>query len=179
MDFHVPGHLPVISSLHAIGVSSSNEDASVSVGGASAAWPSANLGIFIPFSIIAPYTVRTLWWANGSSVTGTVDCGIYSAGTGGAASKIVTATPTSQASTNVIQKVSITSVLLLPGSYYMGLSASSASATFMRFAPTTTALSFIGGGQQASVGTLPDSLTMVACANAYLPVFGFASQTTI
>jgi hypothetical protein len=38
-------------------------------GPATAAYPTANKAFFVPFVLTAPYTIKTLWWANGTTTT--------------------------------------------------------------------------------------------------------------
>ncbi len=175
MDF--PGallHKPVLSSGSAEAVS--NISLAASTGVTSAAWPVANLGIFVPFTLRSPYLVRRLWWVNGASVAGTTDMGVYTQG----GARLVSAGPQTQAGTSQVQTFTPTAVLLDPGSYYMALSASSTSATYLRWvALTARLLQMWGVAQQGSVATLPDPFTLAAIGSTYLPLFGIANATVI
>ncbi len=145
--------------------------------GGSAVWPTANLALYMPMRIVAPYLVKTLWWANGATVTGNVDCGVYT----GEGTLLFNAGSTAQATINTIQKVSLgTAVLLVPGTYYLALNSSSGSATFQRTALTAQVALAAGQAQQA-VGavTLPATATFAATAQAYQPFFGIANATVI
>src|SRR5690349_9987725 len=44
---------------------------------ASAAWPSANLAIYVPISIRYAYQVNRVFWYNGGTASGNVDLAIY------------------------------------------------------------------------------------------------------
>lgn len=183
MDFPSSGfHLPVISSwsAEAIGGFMMNEDAITGGIGGSAVWPTANLAMFVPFSIRAPYLVRTLWWCNGTSVAGNVDCGVYTAD----GTLEFSAGSTAQATVSSQQKVSLgTPYLLLPGSYYMALVLSSTSGHIIRRVPAVTpntwTCSFFGMAQQATALPLPAAATFASPATPYLPMFGIAKATVV
>lgn len=141
---------------------------------ASAVWPSANLGIYVPFALPRTMTVLKLWWLNGATVAGNVDVGIYDA----ALNKVIASGATAQATINVLQAVDIADTVLPgPANYYMALSASLGTATFFRTTPVIEALKAMGCAQQASAHPLPASLTLAAIAQAYLPIFGLAFRT--
>lgn len=143
---------------------------------ASAVWPSANLGIYVPFALPRTMTVLKLFWVNGATVAGNVDCGIYDA----SLNKIISTGAVAQATINVAQSVDITDTVLPgPANYYMCLSASLATATFFRTTPVVSILKASGMAQQASAHPLPASLTLAAVANAYVPIFGLAFRTTV
>lgn len=164
-------HKPSISSLSPEAVPGS----SLSAVPASAAWPSANLAIYVPFMLAAPYLVQRLWWANGATVAGNVDCGVYT----GDGTQLFHTGATAQATINVVQSVSNGPTLLLPGAYYMALSASSGSATFFRLAPAAARLQAMGLAQQATAEPLPATFTLASMAQTYIPVFGITSSTVI
>lgn len=142
----------------------------------SGAYPTANLAIYVPFALAAPYLVQKFWWCNGSAVAGNVDCGIYT----GDGTLLANAGSTAQAGTSTLQSVAIgTPFLLLPGSYYMALSCSSVSAAFLRAQPVAALCKQMGLAQQATAVPLPATFTLATAANAYLPLFGIASASVI
>lgn len=142
----------------------------------SAVWPSANLGIFVPITLPGPFVVRAGWTRNGSAVAGNMDIGVF----GLDGTLIVSTGSTAQSGTSTFQIVSMGPTLLPPGGYYMALSASSASAQFVRNTYTAgTGLRYAGVLQAASQVPLANLPTFAAPANDYLPVFGIASVTTI
>lgn len=145
-------------------------------GASSAAWPSSNLGIYIPLALRTPYLVKQVFWVNGTSVTGNVDCGIYSVG----GTLLTSIGPTAQSGTSTIQAVVLsTAILLTPGSYYMALSSSSSSATFNRLSCTAVGGQAMGSAQQASVGTLPATASFASFAQTVIPLIGIASAGVI
>lgn len=171
-------HKPVICSMsaEAVGINFGNETAAITGAGGFTAWPVANMAFFVPFVIMAPYLVRTLWWHNGASVTGNVDCGVYTAG----GTLLLSAGSTAQSGISQPQKVALgTPFLLGPGSYYMALAASSASALIARAAPPALSGQMMGLAQQASALPLPATATPASISNTCLPIFGIARATVI
>jgi len=151
------------------------------------AWPNANEAVYVPFVIAAPYLVRTLWWYNGGTAAGNVDIGIYTAG----GTLLANAGSTAMSGTQVVQAVSLgTPLLLAPGTYYLGLVSSSATAVFRGMSSATGTLQawdtdvLRGAGvvQQASAGIpIPATMTPAKLTNwgtsttNLLPIFGISS----
>jgi hypothetical protein len=169
-------HKPVISCMgrEAMGTTMMTGGA---LGGASALWPTANLALFIPFTITTPYLVRKVWWANGAAVNGTTDVGIYTLG----GTLLTSSGATTQAGTTVIQSVTLgTAFLLTPGSYYMAMSASTGTTCqYFRLGISVPFSNFTGMAQMATAHALPAAATLATLATAYLPIFGIASTLTI
>lgn len=170
-------HLPTISSIspEAVGASWLSGNGGNTYN--SVAWPAANRGIFVPFSLHAPYWCRMVWWANGATANGNIDCGVYAVGT----SHLLSAGSTAQAGTTSVQSVVLgTPVLLMPGSYYMALSASATTVTMRASNSSLQNQIGVGMAQQATVLPLPTTVFAPATmANAYLPLFGISSRTLI
>lgn len=174
MDF--PGGRPMrpVLSSYSIEASGLGKQASSTTSPASSAWPAANRAIYVPFVLPAAYQVTKLWWANGATAAGNVDCGIYSVG----GTKLASTGSTAQAGTSVVQSVSV-SILLQPGSYYMALALSSISATILRNVPSSGPLAAMGVAQQATAFPLPATATFAAASTAYFPMFGITSASVI
>ncbi len=139
-------------------------------------WPSANLGIWIPFNLTQNFLVTQMFTMNGAAVGGSVDIGIYNAD----GTKIVSMGPTTTVGTNAMQAFNITDTLLTPGQYYMVMSNSSNTHSFFRV--TLGSAQFwktLGMAQQASVGTLPATATFATISNDYLPLFGLTGRSFI
>lgn len=143
----------------------------------STAWTLANRAIFVPFTLNAPFLVQKLWWANGASVAGNMDCGIYS----NDGTKLVSTGSTAQSGTSVVQSVSLgTPLLLMPGvPMYFALAASSTSATVVQNASTTPFFKLMAVAQQASALPLPASATFATVAANSIPLCGITSRTLI
>lgn len=93
---------------------------------ASVAWIAANEALYLPIWVTERILVTTLWWQNGATVTGNVDCGIYD----DQGNRIVSTGSTAQTGTSTVQSVDITDTAVEEGLIYLALAASSASATF-------------------------------------------------
>lgn len=140
---------------------------------ASAAYPSANLAIYVPFMLAERATVTQMWCINGTTANSNIDVGVYaSTAAGGPGPRIISKGPTAQSGTSVFQAFDITDTVLAPGIYYMAISCSATTGTFFAVAPNAEFLRAFGVLQQASAGTLPASATPATMAQAYLPVFG-------
>jgi hypothetical protein len=137
---------------------------------ASAAWPSANLAMYIPFTIPFPYTVSRLFWCNGSSAAANMDVGLYSLG----GARICSTGSVAQVTTNVIQYAAPTATCVLtPGTYYLGVACSGT--TNALFMATTTAIQnrMAEVMQEASAIPLPSPATFASMANTNFPLAGF------
>jgi hypothetical protein len=144
-------------------------------GGASAVWPSANLGIYVPFWLPGPFLLSSFFSNNGSAVVGNIDIGVY----GPDGSLISSKGSTAAAGTNQLQILSLgTPVMLSPGRYYMAMAASSTSIQVIRRNPAVLGLQRMGVIQAASQVPLANLPTWATVANAYLPIFGIAQITT-
>lgn len=169
--------LPVIGthSKEVNGVSMAARIGPAAVAPSSSAWPLANLALFVPFTLNAPYPVRKLWWANGATANGNVDCGLYTPG----GAQIVSAGSTVQAGTNTIQSVTLaTPRTLAPGSYVMALAASATTVTVFAWVSSLSAGVYkLSGWAEATASfALPDPAAPQTYASRnFVPLFGFAS----
>lgn len=141
---------------------------------AAAAWPTANLAIFIPFWIDQYATAKQMFWENGGAA-GTTDVGIYDSGF----VRLVSLTATANAGT--IQIGNIADTVLGPGMYYMaGLASTVTTQTYWSAAVSIPALRMSGCFQQAvGAATLPNPAVPAAVSNAYLPFVGISFQATM
>ena len=148
----------------------------VNSGLASAAWPTANKAIYVPFTLRAPFLVRRLWWANGATVSGNVDCGVYSQDQ----VRLFSTGATAQAGASAVQSVALgTAVLLAPGQYFMGLSLSGTATIQMPNPAAIGILILLGVAEQASAHPLPATATMARIGSNKIPACGITSQTVI
>lgn len=173
-----PCHLPVIGafSRESIGAESQIFNAGPA---ASAATGVLNTAIYVPLAIRSPFLIRKFWWANGATAAGNVDGGIYSVG----GAKLASTGSTAQAGTNAIQSAAPSggSFLLTPGSYVLGLSASSSTATFMSIVNIAARCNeALGRCHQGSAFPLPDPMTRATGTSVQtLYMFGVADVATI
>lgn len=143
---------------------------------ASTAWGTANIGLWVPVIVPTPYTARFAWWENGATANGTVDVGLYDE----AFNRLISCTPQTQSGTSAIQSFDITDTTILPGRYYIALSSSSATATFLcQTAAPAAKLASIGCFMQTAVATLPNPAVPVLCTHTLIPEFGFTDRTLV
>lgn len=142
----------------------------------SAAWPSANLAIYVPFVLAESVTVVKLWWNNGAAVSGNVDVGIYNS----SLTRLISAGSTAQATANVLQAADVTDTAMGPGQFYMALACDNTTAEFVRWSVATTPIARGWGmAQQATAFALPDPAVPVVSTSGYLPLFGLSLRTLV
>jgi hypothetical protein len=143
---------------------------------ASAVWPAANRALYIPIMLPFRFNVRRLFVANGATTAGDVDLAIYSLG----GTRIVSlGAGQAQSGASAIQYFTLSpDILLPPGAYFIGMSASSGSATFIRSTPAAEDIKEEGVYQQATAHPLPSSMTVAAPASAYVPLCGVTSTSS-
>ena len=133
---------------------------------ASATWTSANLALYIPFLVYAPITIVAAAWYNGATVTGNCDIGVFD----DQQNAIGTLGSTAQSGATGWQPNAV-SWKLNPGTYYMGFSMSSATATVW-----TSGVSGVQNGRvagilsQASAVPLPTTAATFATLAATISV---------
>lgn len=166
----LPG--PVISS---IGPESMAHDICLNTGltAASATWPSASRTIYVGTVIERVTTVLQMFTYNGATASGNVDIGIYDY----QGNRLVSMGATAQSGTSVIQLYNITNTTLAPGRYFLAMSLSNTTGTFLRVAVQTQQAKFCLMYQDAS--SLPATMGFTDVASAYLPVFGAVVAGTI
>jgi len=155
--------LPMIATLDAL----SAVTASGSVGGA--AWPGANLAIFVPWRVTARTWVCRVWYLS-ANATGNVDVGIYRDD----GSLVVSSGATAQGSTNVVNFINITDTQIPPGDYFLALSCASASAQPYRSNNGGFSRSQ-GVCQMAAAHPLPATATFAVAGQDYIPFFGIST----
>lgn len=171
-------HKPVIGtfSSESVGVHLSSGTSSAASSGANT---SANNCYFYPLAINAPYLVRKVWWHNGATVAGNVDVGVFS-GDPTTPAKLFSSGSTAQSGASVTQSVSLgTPYLLTPGSYYLAISISSTTATFLRQGITVGVGAQFGCGEVASTFPLPATATLIGLLHIFVPMFGITSGTVL
>lgn len=147
---------------------------------ASAAYPLANLAIFVPFALEDPYDVTQMFVINGATVGGNVDVGIYAEDGTCLRAKGTTA----QAGTSVPQTFNIDDITLPPGQYYMAvaLDVSAGTPTLFRgtFGGAATVGAFCGIAEQTSAFPLPMAATLATFATAnYIPLIGITGRSLV
>jgi hypothetical protein len=142
----------------------------------STAWGTANLAWFLPFSLPWSYTVQRLFLANGATVNGNIDLGIYSL----AGAKLASTGAVAQATVTEVQYVALGSPLVLAaGTYLFGISLSSATGTVSMSASVTPPFGRIMGMfQQATAHPLPTTATLAAWNSTGYPLVGITRTTS-
>ncbi len=140
---------------------------------ASVAYPSANLGLYIPLYVSAPGLAQGLFWQNGTAVAGNVEVAIYDED----GNKLASSGVVAAAGVNAPQYVAFVSpVLLVTGRYYIAVMATSGSQQFLAWTTSAAATNvnrMFGIVEQAAVGGgLPAVWTPVTSARSYLPLVG-------
>lgn len=142
---------------------------------ASAVFPSANLAIYIPFTVYETITIVKLSILNGAAVSGNVDVGIYDAG----GAKIISTGSTAQSGTSAIQTFDITDTVLSPGLYYLAIAMDNTTGAIENVTVTAIDVEALGVFQEASAFPLPSSATPAAFAQTVLPLILAHQQGTI
>lgn len=142
---------------------------------ASAAWPSANRAVYIPFMIGAPVTIAQMFIHNGATVSGNIDIGIFEE----SGRRLVNSGATAQSGTSVLQLFNIADTLLHPGRYYMAISIDNATATLLGHTIAGTAQKAFGVLEQASAFSLPTLATFAASTQSFVPLVGMALKSTL
>lgn len=156
---HEPGQFPpvpdnVISagSLDSIGLGLINLNRTSFV---SAAWPTANLAIYIPFVLRRDSTLYQVGWMNGATtVTGTREVGVYTA----AGSKVISGAATGATAT-VVQRVDVADTTLAAGQYWLAIT-NTDTTNWYGIAPTAPECAALGILTQATANPLPATATM-------------------
>lgn len=135
---------------------------------ASGAYGVANDAVFTPLYLQWPVRVKRLWVANGATVNGNLDVGIYSVG----GTRLVSAGTTAQSGSNALQFFDIADLLLGAGAYYLAVAFSSTTATLFRGAPALGRVRQMGLAKMASAMPLPATVTLAVPTVAFIPMMG-------
>ncbi|MCH8745139.1 MAG: hypothetical protein IIB31_05770, partial [Chloroflexi bacterium] len=87
---------------------------------ASGAWPTANVAVYMPFTVHDDFPVKQLRFANGSTVSGNVDIGVYDSDADGLPrTRLISAGSTGQTDTFDIQLFNVATTTLVAALYYV------------------------------------------------------------
>lgn len=133
-------------------------------------WGTGSLAYAIPFSLPFAYTVRRLFWTNGSTVGGNADIGIYAADF----SQIYGQGSTVTSGASAVQYVTpATAILLPPDQYYLGITFSgTTNVVYGNSAYTANGGRMAGLYQMASALPLPSPFVPASFAQVGLPLCG-------
>jgi hypothetical protein len=137
---------------------------------ASATWSGSGRAVYVPFRSDRSLVVTRMFWANGGTVTGNADVGIYN----GSLTRLVSSGSTAQSGATTLQYVDITDTVLTPGSYYLAFVADGS--TFLRHNAAVRHYQSAGIVEEAAALPLPATATPTALTVAAIPVFGVEVQ---
>jgi hypothetical protein len=133
----------------------------------SAAWPSANLAIFVPFRIAEITTVYKMACGTGSATTGNFDLGIYDL----SGNLLVSTGSTAKTSATSERVVDVTETTLLPGAYYLAMAVDTASAAYVGYTLVNAELGKLFGMREvASAFPLPSTVTFATSTGTVVPL---------
>lgn len=139
----------------------------------------ANQAQAYPFRLTRSATVRKFGLANGATVTGNIDIGIYNE----ALTRLVSTGAVAQAGTTTLQEFDVTDLLLVAGIYYLAISPSGA-APVMQFTPLNQPSTAGSGGKQmgaiqmAAAHPLPTTFVAAVNTLAGIPDMGIFFRAT-
>jgi hypothetical protein len=143
---------------------------------ASTAWGTANLARLVPFVVTRNFTVQTLFWANGATLAGNVDAGIYDS----SFVRVVSTGAVAQAGASTLQLVSVAPTLLVPGRYYLALSLNTTTATILRSSLSTAQRArFAGMLEVGGAFPLPASVVPGPAASTGINLHGASELAAI
>lgn len=145
----------------------------------SATYESANRAVYLPVVIPATCVVRRVWWVNGSTVSASynIDCGVYADGGHKPGRLLVSAGSTAQGTATQVQFADVADTTLAPGLYWVGIVASSTSATLFRYL-ATSGMGETVRFQEASALPLPATATPAESSSTNLYLCGFATTAS-
>lgn len=154
-----PGTLPVISWFsHGALIGGSLNSGIVDAG-----WNSANSALLWVLQLTEPALITQLFWYNGATIAGNIDCGIYALDKGAlTATRIVSTGATAQAGASAPQAVDITDTVIGPGEYLIAVAVSDAAATFRAsaYSSNNNETQQVGVFRASSVMPLPATLIL-------------------
>ena len=135
----------------------------------SGVWPNTNRAIYLPLALPSSALVLALFIANGLTVSGNVDLGIYDF----TLARLVSTGSTAQAGADALQRIALTTPLFLrgPALYYLAAAMDNTTGTVYRENNDGDQYRAIGINVQATAFPLP-ATAVFAATGAYLPVIG-------
>ena len=144
---------------------------------ATAAYPAADMALYIPFFLFGRTVIKKLGWFNGSTASGNVDAGLYDV----AGRRITSTGLTAQSGTNTMQSVDITDVALGAGMFYLAITMDNTTGTLFRgtLSATTDLLVLLGMAQQqlGAGAALPTTFTLARIAQNFIPAVAAFGRT--
>lgn len=130
-------------------------------------WPTANRALFLPFSLDTPGVIPSLAIANGSTIAGHVDAGVYN----NELQRLASARGVKQFGNNSTQQLSFTQIDLTTGAYWLALVFDNAASTLLAMTGLASAAAEqIGLFEVPNAYPLPATVTPSAPTMAILPL---------
>jgi hypothetical protein len=139
---------------------------------ATAAYPLANLALYVPFSVSETVTAYEGWVVTGITA-GNFDIGIYDA----AGARLTSSGATAKVVSDVTNTTAMTNQVLTPGVYYYMAFASDGTTNFFSTAPAAGLCESWGILESTTSYVLPASPTLSRTTRAYIPHFGLNLYT--
>jgi hypothetical protein len=136
----------------------------------SGVFPVANQAYYYPIWLAHAIVVTTLWWQNGTTVAGNVDCGLYTDN----GVRLVSTGSTAQAGSLALQAVDIADTPVPGGLVYLAFVASSTSANFRTVGAGTGGVTpgcMASTYLQAAAFPLPNPATFATSRSAFNKIF--------
>lgn len=169
--FRVASHF-IISSADMMRVSFAMGSASM----ASAAYPAANLALYVPFTLEVPVTVYETWVMTGTLTTSNgTEIGVYDT----SGNRLFTTATTVAVASDFVNSSGMTDYVLDRGTYYLAFGCDG-TRTFQAGAQNAGIYQGLGVMEQTGLtgANLPSTWTPVATTRAYLPLFGLHCRST-
>ena len=138
----------------------------------------ANLAVYIPFTLARPKTIAKFFWANGGTLGGNTDVGVYSFGL----TKLSSSGPTANSGVSDLQVVDVTDLVIGPGRYWLALTCDSGTQIFGSCDSVNVSAQDCLGIKQEAAGYssgLKASPTLSAPTVQSVPMFGFTPRSVI
>jgi hypothetical protein len=140
-------------------------------------WPANNRAVYCPVHLPSRFTIARFMLANGTSVSGNFDMGIYD----DAGTRLLSTGAVAQSGTNVVQYAGVTDQSFPAGHYYLALVLSSTGGETRRVVISDQYQGRVCGLLQEALGStvLPTTMTGVSFTNTLVPCFGFTQSDTL
>jgi hypothetical protein len=143
---------------------------------ATAAWPTANLIIYVPVAVRISLVCRKLWVVVQATGTGNIDIGLYNA----AGTRLVNSGTTAHGVTGGPKFFDVTDTPLNPGLYYIAVQQDNNTDTYERYAPAIPLLAASGVLSEATTFGLPATATWTVDSTlAFMPIVGLLRDATL
>jgi hypothetical protein len=144
-----------------------------------AAWPSANVGIFVPFTTPEPVTINKLWLGIATFAACNLDIGVFQED----GTRLVSMGTTALVN-NSFNSFDITDTTLPRGRFYIGLTVDTVTAAnFRNNNPAVGICQALGVIRDTScappMSTNANPATFVATTHAYIPLMGLQGYRTV